>query len=220
MPTRYIAIGDIHGCAVEFERLLERLAPTASDQIILLGDLVNKGPDTPRVFDLARECKAICLLGNHELRLLEYRRSRNLSLLKPEDLPTLYYMRPSDWEIIEAMKLTHYVPEIDTIFVHGGFLPDLPWQDQPAEIVTRIQVVDRLGRPRKRKDAEGGVLWADKWLGPSYVVYGHTPRPEIYETPFTQCLDTACVMGGKLSALVLPSRLVVQVRARQKYWQT
>ena len=53
-----IAIGDIHGCHAEFAELLERLAPTAEDRFILLGDLVNRGPDSLKVIDLAREAGA------------------------------------------------------------------------------------------------------------------------------------------------------------------
>jgi predicted phosphodiesterase len=217
MPNRFIAIGDIHGCAHEFERLIEKLAPDSSDQILLLGDLINKGPDPLRVFDIARRIGAQSLLGNHELRLKLYRRTRDLSLLKKEDYPTLNALRGADWEFIEAMPLTHHHKETDTLFVHGGFLPRRPWQDQPAEVVTRIQVVDKQGRPRKRNECEDGTVWADLWEGPSFVVYGHTPREEVYKTKNSVCIDTGCVYGGRLTAFIAQDRSLVQVRARQSY---
>ena len=75
MNGRLIAIGDIHGCHFEFAELLARLAPTRDDRIVLVGDLVNRGPDSCRVIDLARQHRAIALLGNHELRLMKYRRT-------------------------------------------------------------------------------------------------------------------------------------------------
>jgi len=75
MNGRLIAIGDIHGCHAEFAELLDQLAPTKDDRLILLGDLVNRGPDSPKVIDLARAASALSLLGNHELRLLNYRRT-------------------------------------------------------------------------------------------------------------------------------------------------
>jgi predicted phosphodiesterase len=46
MNGRLIAIGDIHGCHQEFGDLLDRLALTREDRLILLGDLVNRGPDS------------------------------------------------------------------------------------------------------------------------------------------------------------------------------
>ena len=104
------------------------------------------------------------------------------------------------------------------VFVHGGFLPNEPWQKQPAEVVTRIQVIDRDGRPRKRADAPDAPSWADLWGGPPFVVYGHTPRPEAYKLKWSIGIDTGCVMGGYLTAYVLPDRRLVQVKARQRYF--
>ena len=55
---RLIAVGDIHGCAAEFAELLDKLALQRGDRLILLGDLVNRGPDTRLVLDLARSTRA------------------------------------------------------------------------------------------------------------------------------------------------------------------
>src|SRR5579862_663589 len=75
MNGRLIAIGDIHGCHLEFAELVERLELARDDRVVLLGDLVNRGPDSCRVIDLARQIKAVSLLGNHELRLLKHRQT-------------------------------------------------------------------------------------------------------------------------------------------------
>src|SRR4051812_24016204 len=149
MNGRLIAIGDIHGCHLEFAELLARLALTRDDRLILLGDLVNRGPDSNKVLDLARQHRAMSLLGNHELRLLKYRRTGDKKPLKDGDLETYDKLRAEDWAFIEAMPLTYEEPELNTVFVHGGFLPNEPWQKQPADVVTRIQVIDRDGRPAK-----------------------------------------------------------------------
>jgi hypothetical protein len=126
MNGRLIAIGDIHGCYQEFGDLLERLNLTKDDQLVLLGDLVNRGPDTGKVIDLARAHRAISLLGNHELRLLNYRRTGDTSVLKEKDAETASKLLPEDWAYLEAMPLTHYVEEMNTVFVHGGFRPTSP----------------------------------------------------------------------------------------------
>jgi predicted phosphodiesterase len=219
MNGRIIAIGDIHGCYQEFAELLERLALTKDDQLVLLGDLINRGPDSLKVIDLARANRALSLLGNHELRLLNYRKSKDTVFLKEGDPQTLEKLRPEDWTYLEAMVLTHYIEELNTVFVHGGFLPNEPWQKQPASVVTRVQVIDRDGKPRKRAEApEGSPAWADLWNGPPFVVYGHTPRPEIYKLKWSVGIDTACVMGGFLTAYILPERRFVQVKARKRYY--
>lgn len=218
MNGRIIAIGDIHGCYQEFAELLERLALQKEDQLILLGDLVNRGPDSNKVIDLARANRALSLLGNHELRLLNYRKSGDTSFLKETDVATYEKLRPDDWAYLAAMPLTHYIEELNTLFVHGGFLPNEPWQKQPAHVVTRIQVIDKDGRPRKRAECDDCPAWADLWSGPPFVVYGHTPRPEIYKLKWSVGIDTACAMGGYLTAYILPEKRFVQVKARKRYY--
>lgn len=218
MNGRLIAIGDIHGCHVEFAELLARLELSKEDRLILLGDLINRGPDSNQVLDLARAHRATALLGNHELRLLKYRRTHDRKYVKETDLATFEKLRPIDWTFLEAMPLTVAEPELNTVFVHGGFLPGTPWQKQPAEIVTRIQVIDKDGRPAKRADKPDAPPWADRWSGPPFVVYGHTPRPEVYKLKWSLGIDTGCVMGGHLTAYVLPEKRFVQVKARQRYW--
>jgi diadenosine tetraphosphatase ApaH/serine/threonine PP2A family protein phosphatase len=218
MNGRLIAIGDIHGCHLEFAELLARLALTKDDRLILLGDLVNRGPDSCKVIDLARENRAIALLGNHELRLLKYRRTRDKKYIKETDLDTYGKLRAEDWSFLEAMPLTFEEPELNVVFVHGGFLPNEPWQRQSAEVVTRIQVIDRDGRPAKRADHPESPPWADLWSGPPFVIYGHTPRPEVYKLKWSLGLDTGCVLGGTLTAYELPEKRFTQVKARQRYW--
>jgi len=218
MTGRVIAIGDIHGCRTEFAELLDRLAPGRDDRIVLLGDLVNRGPDSTGVIDLARAAGARSLLGNHELRLLNFRRTGERDKLKEDDLRTLAQLKPEHWAYIEAMQLTYPIPEIETVLVHGGFVPGVPWQQQPAAIVTRIQVIDRDGKPRRRVDCPDRPAWADLWQGPPFVVYGHTPRDEIYQLPWSVDIDTACVAGGHLTACILPERRFVQVKSRRKYY--
>lgn len=218
MNGRIIAIGDIHGCHQEFADLIATVALTPDDQLVLLGDLINRGPDSCKVIDLAREHRAISLLGNHELRLLNYRRTKDESHVKEGDLDTFGKLRPEDWAYLEAMPLTHELPDLNTVFVHGGFLPNEPWQKQGTMVVTRIQVIDQEGKPRKRSDAPDALPWADLWNGPPFVVYGHTPRPEIYKLKWSVGIDTACAMGGQLTAFILPERRFVQVKARKRYF--
>lgn len=218
MNGRLIAIGDIHGCHLEFAELLKQLELTRDDRLVLVGDLINRGPDSCKVLDLARAHRAISLLGNHELRFLKYRQTGDKKYVKDGDAVTAAKLRPEDWDYLAKMPLTFEEKELNVVFVHGGFLPDKPWQSQPAEVVTRIQVVDREGKPRKRSDAPDAPLWADLWNGPPFVVYGHTPRSEVYRLKWSAGIDTGCVYGGHLTAYVLPEKRFVQVKARQRYW--
>jgi hypothetical protein len=218
MTGRLIAVGDIHGCHHEFSDMLQLLDLKGGDRVVLLGDIVNRGPDSTKVIDLAKASGCVCLLGNHELRLLKFKRTGDKKYMKEHDLETFDALRPEDWAYLESMPLTYEEAALNTVFVHGGFLPNEPWQRQPAEVVTRIQVVDKEGRARKRADDPNAPPWADLWGGPPFVVYGHTPRPEIYKLKWSIGIDTGCVMGGYLTAYILPERRIVQVKARQRYF--
>jgi len=210
MTGRLIAVGDIHGCHIEFAEMLELLELQGGDRLVLLGDLVNRGPDSNRVIDLARAAGSTSLLGNHELRLLKYRRTGDRKYIKERDLETFDRLRPEDWAYLESMPLTFEEPELNTVFVHGGFLPNEPWQKQPAEVVTRIQVVDSDGRPRKRADAPDAPPWATR-RGPrstsSSGPSGSTPAASSAEaSPPSCCLKSGLSRSRPASAISREAR--------------
>ncbi len=217
MPDRSIIIGDVHGCARELEMLLTHLRVDATDEVIFVGDLINKGPDSHAVLNIVRSLNARSVLGNHERRLLLYRETGDPSHLKSHDIKTMEGLSPSDWHFLKEMPLTIELPEYRAVVVHGGFLPGRPWRLQGADIVTRIQVVDGSFNPAKRSEAPEGKPWADYWKGPEFVIYGHTPRREIFRRPHSIGLDTGCVYGGRLSAFIFPSRTLCQVKAKSIY---
>ena len=219
MSGRLIAVGDIHGCHKEFEDLLDKLDLKKDDRLILLGDLISRGPDSGKVVALAREYATASLLGNHELRHLNYRRTDDPSHLNKYDYATMEQLRGKDWDYLESMKLTYEDEDLGVVFVHGGFLPDRPWQKQPARIVTRIQVVGKDGEPHKRSEMPDAPHWSTLWEGPPFVVYGHTPREDVVRTKWTLGIDTSCVLGGFLTAYVLPEKKIVQVKARETYFK-
>ena len=81
MPSRTIAIGDIHGCSLALDTLLGAIRPRPEETIVTLGDYINRGPDTRGVIDrligLRRRCRLVPLLGNHDEMLLEARAGRH-----------------------------------------------------------------------------------------------------------------------------------------------
>lgn len=213
MGSRWIAIGDVHGCADELEDLLALLSPSAGDRIVLLGDLVNRGPSSHRVVQLARREGFLGLMGNHEHRLLAYRRRDPHVLLKRYDHATLAQLTEEDWAYLGTLRTTLEPPVGAFLLVHGGFLPGIPWREQSLEQVCRTKWILPPGSPEGTEP----VHWADLWKGPEFVLYGHTPGPEVRVHAHALGLDTACVYGGKLTACVLPERELVQVPARRSY---
>ncbi len=214
---RLIVIGDVHGCIRELEKLLKKIRPKKKDQILFLGDLINRGPDSKAVLRLAQDLKARSLLGNHEYRLLQFYYNLDASQLKDYEKATLKSLEAEDWNYISQMVLWQELPAREMVFVHGGFLPDVPWQKQSAQVVTHIQKIDSNGQHRKRNEAISGKFWAQFWKQKPFVVYGHTPRKNVLKRRYSLGIDTGCVWGGKLTALILPENEIIQVNSAKNY---
>ena len=62
-----LIIGDIHGCYFELQALLDKAGLGAGDEVIGIGDIVDRGPETPQVVDFFRTTpNAMAIMGNHE----------------------------------------------------------------------------------------------------------------------------------------------------------
>ena len=222
---RTIVIGDVHGCADELGDLLDRLQVQEQDRIIQVGDLINRGPDSERCVRIAQAHRFDLVYGNHELRLLQARKSGDNSTLKAYDFGTLAQLKDADWSFLQQARPYYYLASHRAVVVHGGFLPNQPWQSQSLEITARIQVIDSDGRAAKRSQAPEAPPWACEWAkrwseadtSRPFVIYGHTPRPEVFHQKGSVGIDTGCVYGGHLTAFVLEEGRCVQVPARRAY---
>lgn len=214
---RTIAIGDVHGCAREFEKLLKKINPQAGDRILQVGDLINKGPDSTACIALARAYQIETLMGNHEWRLLRAKKEKRLSELNSYNQITAEALSKSDWKFLKKLPKFIYDHRLNTIFVHGGFVPNIPWHKQSIETVTRVQVITRSGLPEKRSLAPKAKLWSHFWKGKEQVIYGHTPRRRVFKRKKTLCLDTGCVYGGELTAYSIEEKRLIRVQAKMSY---
>jgi len=218
MP-RTIIIGDVHGCALELADLLNKVKLRGDDKLVFIGDLINRGPDTAGVFRIVHnlQYQKKFILGNHELRLLNYRKKKKGSILKAYDKPTVKILTPKDWELMENMVPYVYKKKHDTLIIHGGLLPKIPWKNQSIKDITRIQVSDKKGKGHKRSECWKGTPWAKLWAGPPFVIYGHTPYKQVHHDLWAMGIDTGCVYGGYLTAYILPEKEIIQIPARKTY---
>jgi hypothetical protein len=226
---RSIFIGDVHGCAAELKSLLERVAPVSGDHVYFVGDLVARGPDTPGVLALVREVKGRSVRGNHEQRLLDarsaVRQSAPLPKLEDSHRKLLDELGDEDWDLIETQPLYLRIEEHDAYVVHAGFVPGIPIEAQSPRWMLTLRSINDDGSPSSKT---GGTPWAARWIGPPHVVFGHDAHQRVQLHPWATGLDSGCVYGGELTALVLESgaalaapaereALLVKVPARRRY---
>lgn len=221
-PGRLIFVGDIHGCYAELAELLERLAPSDSDAVVSVGDIVSKGPAADRCLDLWRDRGYLAVKGNNEIKLLA--RARPLLRFFARDR----VMRRRDLlRFIESWPIAIDFPAVAITAVHGGFLPQMHVTAEEVdrgrdEIVELRWIRKKNGEWKpipKEKKKRDDVLWSEKWKGDRFVVYGHTPVREPKFDARALGLDTGCVYGGTLTAAVWAGGewRIESVRARRKY---
>lgn len=200
---RTIIVGDVHGCATELDALLDRLAFSSGDRLVFVGDLVARGPDTLGVLDIARRTGAIVVRGNHEQNLLTPFEAA--SKIHRELIASL---RPIDWSLVKTSPLSLDLPEHELRVVHAGLDPAFPFEQQAPDTLMRIRTVKR----------PAPVLWGACYEGPPHVVFGHHAAQGLQLHPWATGLDTGCVYGGRLTALVLAAGQKVpgDVEARKK----
>ncbi|MGY0461641.1 polynucleotide kinase-phosphatase [Kitasatospora sp. cg17-2] len=235
-------VGDVHGCRSELETLLGRLGyrlvrdaagrpvdavPPAGRTAVFVGDLVDRGPDTPGVLRLVMGMvaagHALCVSGNHELKV-----ARALD----GDRVTLSYGLRESMEQLGA-EPAEFRAEVRE-FVRG--LADHYLLDGGALVVCHAGLPERYhGRSSGRVRSHalyGGTTgetddyglpvrqaWAEEYRGRPLVVYGHTPLPVASFLYNTVCLDTGCVFGGALTALRYPERELVRVEAERRWYE-
>jgi hypothetical protein len=204
MP-RTLFIGDVHSCADELSELLDRAAVTSADRLVFTGDLLSRGPKPHEVLELYRTFGGRAAVGNHEQRLLDARRARANGEKGPKlsasHQSLVSELSADDWALLEALPLFVDVPEHGIVVAHAGIDPSLPLSEQDPWVVTHVRSIDTEGKLSEK----WGTPWAARYTGPLHIVFGHNAQKSPQLHPFATGLDTGCVYGGRLTAMILPA---------------
>jgi protein phosphatase len=236
-------IGDVHGCYPELVELLTKLGyvstqtdgsssespsfiPPPGRKAVFLGDLVDRGPDTPAVLKLVMQMvaqgHAFCVPGNHDIKLLRKLRGKDVQLTHGivESLAQLDKETPEFRQqvakFLDAL-ISHYVFDGGRLVVaHAGMKEEMQGRGSG-----KVRDFALFGETTGEVDEFGLSVrynWAADYRGPAMVVYGHTPIPEPEWLNRTINIDTGCVFGGKLTALRYPEKELVSVLAARTYY--
>jgi serine/threonine protein phosphatase 1 len=216
MGERIFAVGDIHGCYLKLDRLMDKIKLNSEkDVMVFLGDYIDRGDQSKEVVEYLVRLKrqqpsTVFLLGNHEQMLLEFIGGENINqflvnggkktldsylgdnrLYSSQDPRTLF--PPEHLEFFKSLS-PHYETE-DHIFVHAGLREGISLENQ--------DIFDLLWI---RED-----FYFSKFDFGKTVIFGHTPfqKPFIYKNKIG--IDTGAAYGNKLTCLELPELKFVSV---------
>lgn len=218
---RVMIIGDVHGCFDEFRELLEK-HHRRTDTLILVGDLVNKGPRSLQTIALARKYNALAVLGNHEIAMLRVWHSRRSGLESKNNLRDAWtdQLTSADISWLSGLPYTICLPTHNSIVVHAGLVPGISLIDQTAQDMTEMRNLETTDSGFRVMHSGEGHAWATSWTGPEHVYFGHDAKRRLQQTKFSTGLDTGCVYGGELTACILETGKqprLVSVGAKKKY---
>ncbi|MSR56399.1 MAG: serine/threonine protein phosphatase [Planctomycetaceae bacterium] len=209
MAARTLAIGDIHGCDVALKTVLEKLSPDRDDTLVVLGDVVDRGPGSRQAVDqlleLGRHCQVILILGNHEEMMLNavsggewtrgwlrYGGQATLDSYGGE----LANVPVEHWEFLKSGR-DYWLTERN-LFVHANLEPGVPLEKQVPDWLrwTHLTGIEAPLLPGRR------------------IFCGHTPQtlgiPLVL--PGWVCIDTFACGTGWLTGLDVETNEYVQAQ--------
>ena len=246
--SRKIIFGDVHGCIEEFNELLEKLQLSPSDQLYSIGDLIDRGPDSAAVVRRCKELSEFCsftlILGNHEEKFLRYlhhletKSGLEQQMKGTDDFPKLIEgIGEPEIQLLKKAYYTIQLEENNIVLVHGGLSETLkfpfpetyqfgvhsPKTFKGLDLLTKVRFLTPQGNfVSLNEESENDRYWAEVYSGSfGHIFFGHQPflQDAPRKFPHATCLDTGCVFGGWLSAVILEgnSQSFVSVKARKTY---
>jgi calcineurin-like phosphoesterase family protein len=244
--TPKFTIGDLHGIPDETEELIQ----WARDQgipyhdIWILGDLLDRGPDSGACVRMCRRMGVKSILGNHEKSIMNRwdakLKGNPMRHPNPDKEKTISQLKQEDIEWLAKLPPIHVFDENKLILVHGGVWPHVPLYRQPHNVI-RAQMIQPFnpGPSRwwgpKAKDGckhseeesveQGWRRWYEVYDHKYDIAFGHSvfQCPLVYKNPDSGTvfgLDTGAVFGGWLTGMIHdgPGNYhIKQVRAKKVY---
>ncbi|MGH7880345.1 MAG: AAA family ATPase, partial [Candidatus Binataceae bacterium] len=237
-------IGDIHGCADELQTLLTKLGyrieltddhgdrtvtviPPQGRKLIFVGDLVDRGPNSPDVLRIAMSMTAAgtayAVQGNHDRKLEQWLSGRKVTIshglrqtidqLEDQDRG----FRKTLPKFLDGLRSHFWLDGGRLAVAHAGLKEEMIGRGSGAvrEFALYGETngeIDEFGLPVRAN-------WAASYRGSTTVVYGHTPVVRADFVNNTLCIDTGCVFGGKLTALRWPEKELVDVPAERTWFE-
>ena len=211
--NKLIIYGDIHGCYDEFIFLRNKINPKKDDIEVCVGDIITKGKNSIKTLEFIIENNIQSVLGNHEDKLLknlnhQKTNEKNPIILDNDEQNIINNLTEKHIQFLENLPL--FLRFENITIVHGGLqnhmnLDNLSEKDKQK--ILRLRYLDENYEfLAYGKEDEKSIFWADLYDGnQGFIVYGHQWFQEIKKSKFALGIDTGCVYGNQLNAIVFPN---------------
>jgi hypothetical protein len=245
---RRIIIGDVHGCIDELEELIYTLNINTNDSIFFIGDLIDRGPDSVAVvkkcYALSIDYEVKLILGNHEEKFLRYldhienKTGLENKMSGIDEFPKLLSeLNRVEIDFIKNAYYSFAFEQEKITLLHGGIsnqvkfpFPETyqygvvnPKQLKGLDLITKVRFLSPEGKfVGLNEETEADKYWAEVYDGTfGHIYFGHQPFMQQNSKAFAHatCLDTGCVFGGWLSAVVIENgnKSFVSIKAKESY---
>ncbi|MDD2781983.1 metallophosphoesterase [Sulfuricurvum sp.] len=205
-----IVYGDIHGCLDEFQKLRDQIKPQKNDIEVCVGDIITKGSYSLETLRYIQKNGILSVLGNHEDKIIRYLKHQESPKKNPINLDNdeqqiVDNITPKDIEFLQSLPL--FLRFDDITVVHGGLQNSMVLENlsgREYQKLLRLRYLDQEGHfVAHGEETEDSTFWADVYDGnQGLVVYGHQWSEESKISKNAIGVDTGCVYGNKLSAVV------------------
>ncbi len=229
-------IGDVHGCAEELEHLLETLGWNKDSDgcygyfgdnrmIIFVGDLVDRGPDSPKVLqiamDLLEKKRAFWVLGNHDDKLRRWLKGNKVKLSHGiqetieqfESYPKEFHQKV--FKTLSSLPSYLILDDDQLIVAHAGLKEKFHFH-----MTEKAHKFALFGQPTGRFDDHGYPIryaWEQDYHGKPTIIFGHVAIDAVKSINNCIDIDTGCVFGGKLTAYRWPEGALVEVQSNTNW---
>lgn len=212
-----LIIGDIHGCYDELMQLVEKANLSESDEVIALGDIVDRGPNPSGVFNFFHNCaNAHSIMGNHEHKHVLC----HDGVIQPsisQQITNNHFNSTEYQAFIDTIR--HYPLFLETpeaLLVHGAFEPGIPVTEQKKPVLLGTRNGEAYLRKHYQKP------WYELYNRRKPIIAGHHDYSRKGEVQIVGewvfLIDTGCCYGKYLSAILLPDFQIIRVKSNRNYW--
>lgn len=245
---RIIIVGDIHGCIEELNELIFKINLQPSDSLYFIGDLIDRGPDSIAVvkkcYSLSLEYSVKLILGNHEEKFLRYlkhietKTGLETQMSGVDEFPQLIAgLEKGEIDFLRSAYYSIELQEEKITLLHGGisnqvkfpfprtyqYGVDNPKEFKGLDLITKVRYLSPEGKfVGLNEETDADKYWAEVYNGSyGHIYFGHQPFMQELPQNFVHAtgLDTGCVFGGWLSAVIIKNgnKSFISVKAKETY---